>query len=276
MKLRSPITWLGGKNALAPKIISLLPKHVCYVEPFGGAAHVLIQKPSSPTEVYNDINGDVVNFLMVLRDRREELYRSVATLPYSRALFDEWRKGPAPTDRLERATRWFYINRSCVSGDMRYPGWKKGAQRWNAARYYRSACELLLPVGERLAFVQFECRDFRYVIENYDRPTTVFYVDPPYVDHEGYYAGGFTEQDHRDLAGLLSGIKGKALVSYYACGLVDELYPGWAREEIQVAKYAHVNVDGTRTLGTEVLLMNYQPPAELRLFEPEDVLCVDS
>jgi len=265
VKLRSPITWVGGKFALAPKIISLMPRHVCYCEPFGGAAHVLIQKQPAPCEVYNDINGEVVNFFMVLRENPERFYKAVSSLPYARALFDRWRSEMGPEDAFERAVKFFYINRSSVSGDTRYPGWRKGAQRWNAAAYYRSACELVNSVAERFKNVQIECRDFRYVIENYDRPTTFFYIDPPYIGHEKYYAGGFTEQDHRELAGLLSCIKGKAIVSYYAHQLVDELYRGWAREVVPVAKYAHVNVNGSRAIGEELLLMNFDPPLGLFL-----------
>jgi len=270
MEMRSPLAWIGGKHFLAAKLIDLMPAHVCYVEPFGGGAHVLIQKYSSTNEVYNDINGDVVNFFMVLRQDPDRLYKACASLPYARALFDRWRKEPLPEDNFERAVRFFYLNRSCISGDMRYPGWKHSKQKENPASYYQSACDLISKVAKRMSRVQIECRDFRYIIKTYDSPTTLFYCDPPYVGLEKYYAGNFTEKDHRDLAQMLQNIEGKAMVSYYSHPLVDELCPGpgWHREEIIAAKFSQgpvrTNAVAQRTRATELVLMNYKLP--LRLF----------
>lgn len=105
-------------------------------------------------------------------------------------------------------------------------------------------------------------RDFREIFLVYDSPTTLFYVDPPYVGREKYYAGGFTEQDHRDLAEILNGIQGKAVLSYYDDPLVDELYPNWRRETFQSARQV---VNGKNNIAEELLLMNFDS-GQLTLF----------
>ncbi|PEN18252.1 DNA methyltransferase, partial [Bacillus wiedmannii] len=82
MKTRSPIRWFGGKHFLAPFIIGQMPKHKCYVEPFGGGGHVLTQKSPAEVEVYNDIDDDVVNFLMELKKDHKKMAKELATIPY--------------------------------------------------------------------------------------------------------------------------------------------------------------------------------------------------
>jgi site-specific DNA-adenine methylase len=111
-EIRSPLAWIGGKCHLAPKLINLMPDHVCYCEPFGGAAHVLLQKQPSTNEVYNDINGEVVNFFMILRRDPDKLQQACSSLPYARALFDRWWKealseiaeGPTRTNAVAQRT----------------------------------------------------------------------------------------------------------------------------------------------------------------------------
>jgi len=91
---------------------------------------------------------------MVLRLDPERLYKACASLPYARALFNQWRKEPLSEESFERAVRWFYLNRSCISGDMRYPGWKHSKKKENPASYYQSACELIPKVARRMDMVQ--------------------------------------------------------------------------------------------------------------------------
>lgn len=255
---QSPLIWFGGKCRIAKKLIELMPKHRTYVEPFGGAAHVLIQKKPSPVEVYNDINSDVVNFLMVVREDANLFYNAIATLPYSRELYESWKKTPAPNDYFERAVRWFYINRSGISGSHkgRTGGWRHGINH-NTVGTYRSSCELIKPLCNRLLKVNIESKDFRDIIQKYDSPNTFFYVDPPYVGREYRYDGDFSQQDHIELAELLNNIKGKAMLSYYDNTLLN-LYSKWCRVEFDSYRYSEFVKEGEcKSKTKEIVLMNY-------------------
>jgi DNA adenine methylase len=85
---RAALRYYGGKARLAPWIVAHLPPHVCYVEPFGGAASVLLRKPPAPYEVYNDLDGEVVGFFRVLRERPDDLLHAIALTPFARAEVD--------------------------------------------------------------------------------------------------------------------------------------------------------------------------------------------
>lgn len=272
--VRSPLIWFGGKSKYAEFIVRRFPDHRKYVEPFGGAAHVITQKPRISHEVYNDIDGNAVNFLMQVRSDPERLQRECETIPYSRSLYEKWRREPLPVDPWERAVRWFYLNRSGISKgnakDVASTGWRHSTQSGqNPAGGYISACKLLQSFSERMRGVLIEQDDFRTIIPKYDDTDTLFYVDPPYVDREKYYA--LTDEDrrdpeqlHRDLAALLRKVKGKVVLSYYSDPLIDELYGDWYRETFDAYKQV-VGGDGLGTYAEELLLMNFDN-GQLTLF----------
>lgn len=256
---RSPLIWFGGKSRLAGQLITLMPKHKTYVEPFGGAGHVLSQKKRSPVEVYNDIDDQVVNFLLVVRKDPKRFYKAVKSLPYSRRLYELWRSSPFPEDTFDRAIRWFYLNRCGFPGSHngKTGGWKYG-KAFNYANSFRSACDLIEPFAVRFSKVYIENLDFREIFMKYDSPATFFYVDPPYPGRECRYKGGFSDQDHIDLARILSKIKGKAMVSYDDNPLISHLYAGWRRVELNYFAFSKAVNDGEdKPVRTEVVLMNY-------------------
>jgi DNA adenine methylase len=270
VKVRSPLIWFGGKGKVAHQIISRMPAHKTYVEPFGGAAHVIAQKPRIAHEVYNDIDGDLVNFLLVARDLPDKLSAACESLPYSRELYETWKCESMPEDRFERAVRFFYLNRSGIAkgnGPGTYKtGWRHStSSSQNPAMGYQSACLLIKSFADRMKGVMIEHDDFRKIIEKYDSQDTLFYVDPPYIGREKFYAGGFTEKDHRDLAALLKEIKGKAIVSYYDDPLLLELYPNWRRDTFESFKQV---VNGDNCYTEELLLMNFENN-QMTIFEVE-------
>ncbi|MGG1598498.1 DNA adenine methylase [Paenibacillus naphthalenovorans] len=272
-KARSPLIWFGGKSKYAEFIISRMPSHKKYIEPFGGAAHVIAQKGRIGHEVYNDIDGNVVNFLLVASSHPEKLRESCEAIPYSRQLYERWKKEPLPDDDFERAVRWFYMNRSGISKgnakDVADTGWRHSTKsNQNPANGYISACRLINDFAERMKGVMIEHDDFRNIITKYDDADALFYVDPPYIGREQYYAGNFSEQDHRDLAELLNSIKGKAIISYYDDPLLDELYPNWNREYFDAYKQV-VGGHGENCRAEELLLMNYDN-GQLDLFSLSD------
>lgn len=269
MNAKSPLIWFGGKGVSAKHIIKHFPHHKQYVEPFGGAGHVIAQKARVSHEVYNDIDGNAVNFLLQVRKDPERLKQACETIPYSRQLYEQWKREPLPADPFERAVRWFYMNRSGISkGNAREvseTGWRHSTKSsQNPAGGYIGACNLIKTFSERMQGVMIEHGDFREIIQKYDGYDVLFYVDPPYIGREKYYAGGFTEKDHRDLAEILGNVQGKVVLSYYWDPMLDELYPNWNKESFTAYKQV-VGGEGTETEAEELLLMNFDN-GQLTLF----------
>ena len=207
MKTRSPLIWFGGKSKQADLIMSKMTAHKVYIEPFGGAAHVIAQKSRVNHEVYNDIDGIVVNFIMQAIENGDRLAERCGEFPYSRELYEKWRREELPADPFEQAARFFYLNRSAISKgnaeEVPKTGWRHStSSSQNPAMGYVNACEVIRSFSKRMQGVMIERLDFKTIIEKYDGEDVLFYVDPPYVGREKFYAGGFTMEDHRELARL--------------------------------------------------------------------------
>jgi DNA adenine methylase len=228
-RLRSPLVWFGGKGILARKIVSLFPPHHTYVEPFCGGASCLFAKPPSPVEVINDLDSDIVNFFRVLRDpeKFERFHRLAALTPYSREEFvryrcnwrARWQECP---DEVERAYRWYVVARMSFAGEFaRSWGRSVGTSRLgmaNAVAQWLSIVDMLPAIAERFRSVQIEHGDWLDVLESYDTPNTLFYVDPPFVQNTrsgGKYQHEIDNDEHRELVEALLCIQGRAVLSGY-------------------------------------------------------------
>lgn len=228
-----PVRWTGSKFSLAQWIISHFPEHVSYIEPFCGGASVLFRKSRSRIEVINDLNQEVTNFFDVLRDRSDELQRALRLTPYSRL---ELRRAHEPhTDSLERARR-FYIRswQKFNAGTEGHPGsWRFITQEMAADPVgdWKKRAEEIPLFAERLRDVYIECDTAISVIKRFDKPTALFFCDPPYVldtrTHKSIYASEMSDEDHEVLAKALNSIDGMALISGYDCDLYRDLYKGW-------------------------------------------------
>lgn len=266
---RPILRYHGGKWRLAPWIIGHFPAHRVYVEPFGGGASVLLQKERCTAEVYNDLDGEVVNLFRVARDRGAELKRAVELTPYSRTEFEQSFLPGA--DELDQARRTAIRSFMGFGGNLTRPNRDQTPQR-TGFRTYSKTNRGAVPAGDwrnypqalddilaRLRGVIIESRDAQEIIEIHDGPETLHYIDPPYVHStRGFDAGGthrayrheLTDDDHRVLAELLHDVQGAVAISGYACPLYDdELYPDWRRFERR-----HL-ADGARER-TEVLWLN--------------------
>lgn len=128
---KSPVTWFGGKYYIADKLISLMPGTKCYVEVFGGSAQILFRKAPAPVEIYNDIFGEVVNFFKVIKLDPKKVFEEASSLPYARQLFEEFKwNDPSEMNNLDRAVRWFYLNRGGYSGERRTKtGWSSSKRK---------------------------------------------------------------------------------------------------------------------------------------------------
>jgi DNA adenine methylase len=271
--LRSPLPWIGGKHYSARHILQAFPHHKSYdvyCDLFGGAAHVLIQKPTyKHVEVYNDINNDLVNFWMQCRDHAGELEERCRSLPYARSLYYEYQKSlfdGTKIEPLERAVRWFYVLRSSFAGHHRSSpnGWQAGCKDPNhgSGHAYHGAIDLFAQLSKRMQRVQIDNRDFADVFAMWNTSRTLFYVDPPYIDAEHYYEDAFTLQDHQRLAALLNSTSAYVALSYYPHPLLDELYPAdkWHRITWETFKHSQRTKE-THDVATEMFLTNYAPAA---------------
>lgn len=232
---RPILRWHGGKWLLANWIISHLPKHRVYVEPFGGAASVLLRKPRSYAEIYNDMDGEVVNLFRVARDRGDELRRALELTPFARDEFEESYYESA--DPLEQARRT--IARSFMgfgsNAHNKATGFRSNSNRSGTtpAHDWRNYPQAFGDVIDRLRGVCIENRDAASVMLAHDGDETVHYVDPPYVastrDKGSDYRHEMTDSDHKELAGLLCELRGKVVLSGYRSELYDALYGDWRR-----------------------------------------------
>ncbi len=251
---RPVLRYHGGKFRLAPWVISQMPPHRVYTEAFGGAASVLLQKPRVYGEVYNDLDGEIVNVFRVLRDpaTAEQLRAAVALTPYARAEH-EAALGPAPSDAspVERARR--VIVRAFMgfgSDGATRPGRtgfrsalsRQGPAAWRAARKdaggqtpatdWHGWPQQIPSFVERLRGVVIEERPALDILELYDAADCLHYVDPPYVHATRERSHGYrfelSDLEHRELAAKLAGLRGMVMLSGYRSPLYDELYAGWS------------------------------------------------
>ncbi len=232
---RPVLRWHGGKWLLAPWIIENLPPHRIYVEPFGGAASVLVRKPRAYAEVYNDLDLEVVNLFRVLRDELQSraLRSALELTPFAR---EEFKEAYLPCeDTVERARR--LVIRSYMgfgsNGHQRVTGFRSNSYRSGTtpAHDWANYPALLEVFTDRLRGVVIENRDAQKIIAQHDSPGTLFYVDPPYLpetrDSGRDYAHEITEEGHRALAELLNNVSGMVVLSGYPSGLYESLYDGW-------------------------------------------------
>ena len=243
--------WYGGKFNHLEWLLPLLPDAHHYCEPFAGSAAVLLNRAPSAVETYNDIDGEVVNFFNVLRERPEDLTRQIALTPFSREEFCRAIYGPtAGVSKLERARRFYVRARQARTGlaqTATLGRWAncKGTSRSGMSGVvsrWLGGVEALPEIGERLARVQIENRPALDIIRLYDDPGTLFYCDPPYL-HEARgdpkaYGFEMDEGDHIDLAAALHRCRGRAAISGYRSPLMDKLYQGWRRFDAP-AKQCH-------------------------------------
>jgi DNA adenine methylase len=257
--------WYGGKFSHLDWLLPLLPRAHHYCEPYSGSAAVLINREVSPVETYNDIDGDVVNFFRVLRDRHEELIRSIALTPFSREEFHIAISGPTQgVSDIERARRFYIRARQARTGLAQTATIGRWANCKNTSRAGMSGVvsrwlggvSALDEIAQRLLRVQIENRPAIDIIRLYDDKQTLFYCDPPYM-HETRgdkkaYGFEMTAEQHWELTETLQQCKGLVAISGYRCDAMDTWYKWWKRFDAPV-KVIH----STKQLRQECLWMNY-------------------
>lgn len=268
MKITRPaLRYFGGKFRIAPWIISHFPPHTCYCEPYGGAASVLLVKQPSQFEFYNDIDGEIVNFFRVLRNRGDELIRQIELTPYSR---EEQETAHIPTgDELERA-RQFYVRswQTIVGADQRYrSGWRllyQSSKNVDVVGDWNNTSHLSAIIW-RLKQVQIENRSALELIQRVDTPETLFFLDPPYVKstrskkHRDVYKYEMDDVDHQALASVVNSLQGMVIIAGYDSPLYQELYPGFQKTFKKTRKNAGVVATECLWLSPSVTRLQIQP-----------------
>ncbi len=257
-----PFSRFGGKGSSVKWYRSFLPPHHTYVEPFCGSAALLFGKPRSKVEVINDLDADIYNLFVVLRDPKKcaaltELLRKTL---YSRQEFDECKRNwDVVTDEVERARIFCVLSRQSF-GSVVGESWAYGLV---SVKAFHSNLSMFEPFCRRLEQVQIEHLPAFDVISRYDSARSCLFIDPPYlpetrVRQKGYHHE-MTVEDHRGLLDQLKTVKGKVMLCGYPSKLYDETLSGWRTAEREVA-LATGAVDEARHRRIEKLWMNFDDP----------------
>lgn len=207
------VPWMGGKRRLADRILPFFPAHKCYVEPFAGGAALFFLRPvPAEVEVLNDVNGDLVNLYRVVQHHLEEFVRQFKWALTSRQVF-EWLKVTRPetlTD-IQRAARFYYLQHNAFGGKVTGQTFGTATTTPPGLNLLRIE-ETLSAAHLRLAGAFVEHLPWQQCLERYDRPHTLFYMDPPYWQTEGYGVS-FPFSEYEAIAECMRRLAGRAIVS---------------------------------------------------------------
>jgi DNA adenine methylase len=218
-------------------------------------------------EVYNDIDGELVNLFEVIRSNSQAFLKRAEFLLYSRELYERWtqdlKHNRVPKDRVERALRFWYCMRSAYGGHA-YKGWGfiRNDKR-NKAHSLWSNLEQIQPIHERLRGVEIDHLDFRRLIKNRDAPENFFFLDPPYLEKSEYRLNTFTLKDHQDLATTLKTVKAKWLMTIGDHPEIRKLYPGLVHGTLTSSTAVEKITDGKRNTFRNLIVANYKIEGEV-------------
>jgi DNA adenine methylase len=256
--MKSFLSYLGGKSLLANKIIPKIPEHTCYCEVFAGAAWMLFKKEESPVEIINDINTDLVTLYRVVKHHLEEFIRYLKWILVARDEFERFKiETPDALTDIQRAVRFYYLLRSGYASRIKNPSISISTMRrahFNLLRIEEELSEVHL----RLSRVYVENKPYEKLIEQYNKPHTFFYVDPPYFGCEDYYGDGiFSRDDFKKLRDLLAAVDGKFIMSINDVPEIRSLFKGFVIENVATT-YSVAGANKKKKVN-ELLIMNYKP-----------------
>jgi DNA adenine methylase len=251
LRVKPALSWPGGKSRLLKHILPLIPKHACYVEPFAGGLAVLLAKPRSQLEVINDLNGDLVTFYRCVRFHQDVLLTELEFVLNSRQEFFDFRDQPGLTD-LQRAARWFFRNKNCFGGaNMNSlgtsPTTKTGILGSRSARL-----EAIRALNFRLDSVGIEHLEWDHCLRLYDRPSTFFFVDPPYTECKVEMYGAWTNTDVQILRQHLCALRGNWLVTLNDTSAIRKIFAGCRLTPVSRAR--GINNQGGSKLYRELII----------------------
>lgn len=273
--MRPALRYHGGKFRIAQWVMGFFPEHTCYVEPFGGAAGVMLQKSRAYAEVYNDLDGDVVNFFRVLQEPalRAELLERLALTPYARDEFDKaWRPARGQIERARRLAIRAQMGFGSAGATKGTTGFRVDTKRkyGTAQSLWAEYPDSIAEAGQRFQGVLIENRPAVDVMKAHDAASTLYFVDPPYVHSTRYPGAGgpkrayrheMTDVDHVALLEALRELQGMVVLNGYESELYASRLAGWQRHTME----ARISSARGSVLRTEVLWLN---PACVRALGP--------
>lgn len=249
------VPWVGGKRRLAKRILPIFPAHECYVEPFAGGAALFFLKETSDVEVLNDINGELINLYRVVKHHLEEFVRQFKWALISRQLYGWLKKMPEETlTDIQRAARFYYIQKMSFGGkvaNQTFGTATTAAPRLNLLRIE----EELSAAHLRLSRTYIEHLAWDECIRRYDRPHTLFYLDPPYWGTEGYGVDFGLEQ-YALMADLAKSIKGRMIVSVNDIPAMRQAFAGLEMERLEI-NYTVGGAGRSKGAAGELLISNW-------------------
>lgn len=260
MRIRPPVKWHGGKYYLAERVISHFPAHRIYLEPFGGAASVLLNKRPVDVEAYNDLDLRITRLFRVLQTRGQDFTDRLRLIPYSQKEFDDARAYPKDATDFDKAICDFVRWRQSFGGKGQTWSYTTSRARGGMAgdvNAWWTAIEGLPRIVDRLKRVQILHQPAIEAIHKFDSNETLIYCDPPYL-HETrdrnsreVYGVEMSRGDHEKLATVLNACKSAVILSGYPSALYDRLFNTWRRVEFDIAN--HASGGRTKSRETEVL-----------------------
>lgn len=202
------VVWPGGKRRLLKHLLPKIPPHTCYVEAFAGGLAMLCAKTRSRVEVVNDLHDELIAFYRCVRFHPEALLAELRGALRSRREFRDYCAQPGLTD-IQRSARWFLKNRTCFGAQMGHFGTSALSSPVAVSRFHEAVGRL----SERLDRVTIESLDWRRCLEIYDRPSTFFFLDPPYTMGAVHNYDSWTTADVQEMRGSLDGLRGRWLVT---------------------------------------------------------------
>jgi DNA adenine methylase len=255
--MHSPIPWMGGKRRLADQILPLIPPHTCYIEPFAGAASILLMREiPAKVEVLNDLDSELVNFFRVIKWHVLEFCQQFRWSVVSRQMFDWLKQTPPETlTDIQRAARFYYLQKLCFGArntNRTFGTATTAPPKLNLIRIE----EDLSALHARLAHVLIEHLDWKECMTKYDRGHSFFFIDPPYWKTAGYEGPKFALADYACIAEKMRIMKGKAIFTINDHPDIRKLFAEFTYDRAEI----QYTVGGTLRSGKksrELIYRNY-------------------
>lgn len=261
--MKPVLKYPGSKWRIAKELVSLIPEHHSYVEPYFGSGAVLFNKYTSNIETINDMDDEVINLFEIIQKEPEKLSYLIETTPYGRNIYEN--AFLIPKDKYEKAL--FFMIRCWqghgfrTTGEM--VGWKKdvvGRERSYALRSWNNLPDVIKLTADRLKMVQIENRDAIEVIKHFDYENVFMYIDPPYVlstRNGKQYKHEMNDSDHKELLAIIKKSKAKIMISGYESELYESELKNWKR-------MSFMSNDNSGKRRKEIVWMNYE--IQMKLF----------